>query len=155
VRLAAAKVHGEEAMKFRARLIVGSMTLLVFAHPSAAAAQPAGSLTSEARAGALIAVRSVTASGDVVTGVVVNRSSQEVRDVQLVVTRAWLWRDEQNPGPINPGGSYYFTVAGPIAPGATTPFRFPLPTVDAPADLGSFETTAAVTGFTEVEYPGR
>jgi hypothetical protein len=97
----------------------------------------------------------VNVSGDTVWGNVANRSSHEVRDVKLRIVRAWLWRDEKNPGPINPGGSYDFTVAGPIAPGASVPFRFTLPSVDAPADLGSFQVSAEIVGYTEIEYPGR
>ena len=117
--------------------------------------QSPGSSIPEVRTEAAVGVRDVSLSGDVVSGTLVNRSSREVRDIGVLVTRAWLWRDEQHPGPINPGGTYAFKVPGPIAQGATTPFRFELPTVDAPADLGSFHATAAVTGFTEVEYPGR
>lgn len=132
------------------------LALLVLAAAAATAgrvsAQSGATLASDATAGNAV-VGDVATAGDVVTGTLANRSGREMRDVRIAVTRAWLWRDEQNPGPINPGGTYFFTVPGPLAPGASAAFRFELPAVDAPAELGSFQVSAAVTGFTEVESP--
>ncbi|HZR81724.1 MAG TPA: hypothetical protein VFD92_11550 [Candidatus Binatia bacterium] len=110
-----------------------------------ASAQMAGSVDS-------VDVRDVAVSGDTVTGTVVNRSSREVRDVELMVTRAWLWRDERHPGDINPGGSYPFKVAGPVPPGGSVKFTYEVPGTDVPSSLGSFEVSVAVQGYTEVEY---
>ncbi len=109
-------------------------------------------LTSESRLEAAVEVRDLALAGGTVTGTVVNRSTAELRDVVLQITRAWLWADERNPGPINPGGTYYYTLPATIAPGAAAKLSYRLPEVDAPADLGSFRTTATVVGYTEVTY---
>lgn len=116
---------------------------------------PVAALTSDSRLAAAVEVRNVAVARDEVMGTVVNRSTRELSEVVLLITRAWLWKDERNPGPINPGGSYYYTLRAPVAPGASASFTYKLPAVDAPADLGSFATTVQAVGYTEVSYPGR
>jgi hypothetical protein len=132
--------------------IAASAAAVLQAWPSIAVAQ---SLESTARLDAQVDLRDVAVSGNQATGTVVNRSRNEVRDVVVMVNRAWVWRDERNPGPINPGGTYYFTLPTAVPAGGSAKFTFDLPPVDAPADLGSFQSSVAIQGYTEVEYPDR
>lgn len=129
------------------KCIVAAIALAAcVALPSLAVAQPVDSLSG-------VEVTNVTSSGDRVSGTIVNRSRSELKDIALLVTRAWLWRDERHPGTENPGGSYYFTVKTPVAPGSSLPFSFDIPHADSPSSqLGQFQVSIQATGYTEV-YP--
>jgi hypothetical protein len=97
-------------------------------------------------------VRDVSVAGNTVTGTLVNSARNEVRDIVVLINRAWIWTDEKNPGEINPGGSYYVTLPVTIPAGGTAKFEHKLPEVSAPPQLGSFQVSVAVQGYTEVEY---
>ena len=100
-----------------------------------------------------VTAQNVALQGDAVTGVVKNTSAHAVRDVQLQITYAWLWKDERHPGTDNPGRSDLYTVPGEIAAGASQPFSYrpqaPLPN----RHDGHFEPSASVVGFTEIVPP--
>jgi hypothetical protein len=100
-----------------------------------------------------VEVRNVAVSGDQVSGVVANRSSNELRDVQLLITDAFAWRDERHPGPISPGSSFYYTVPTAIPAGGAVPFSAALHRPEVDPALGSFSTTVVPIGFTEIERP--
>jgi hypothetical protein len=152
VAMLAPRAWGGVAGRALPRVIACAVAIGALALASRATAQPTGTLESDARLAADVDVQGVTLAGDTVTGTVVNRSRHEVRDVQLMVTRSWLWRDERHPGPINPGGSYPFKLPSTIPPGGSVRFSFELPPAEAPTDLGHFEVSAAIDGYTEVEY---
>ena len=113
----------------------------------------AAALTSDAQVDRSVEVRNVAVSGDTVSGVVANRSSLELREIQLLITDAFVWKDDLHPGSVSPGSSFYFTVPSPVPPGDAIPFSTTLhrPYVD--PDLGTFHTTVQPIGFTEVERP--
>src|SRR2546428_12856831 len=67
-----------------------------------------------------VALRDVTVEGDVVSGVLTNRSGKILRDVQLLIQHDWRWKNEFRPGEDNPGRAVYYTVPGEIPPGGPT-----------------------------------
>ena len=98
----------------------------------------------------IVTIEKITVADSVVSGEVFNRSSNNVRDVQLFIRYTWLWDNETKPGKDDPGTSTYYTLPKEIAPGVRVPFSFkpspPLPQVTG----GHFETSVAIAGFTEV-----
>jgi hypothetical protein len=98
-------------------------------------------------------VRNLSVEGDTVKGVLVNRSSNTLRQVQLLVKKTWFWKDERNPGPESPGASEYITVEATIPPGGEAPFSTRLPSGSAPTAPGHFEVSAEPVGYTEVIQP--
>lgn len=92
-----------------------------------------------------------THSGEL-SGVVVNRGSDPLRDVRLLVRYDWSWRDEQNPGEYSPAHSAYFTIPDEIPALGSRPFRF-TPTSPLPIrDDGHFTPSVEVTGYTQLQY---
>ena len=97
-----------------------------------------------------LVVENVTVNNGSVSGVVHNKSSHTLRDVDLFIRYTWLWDDEYHPGKLDPGTSAIHTLKQEIAPGATARFTFtpspPLPKIIG----GHFDTSVSVAGFTEV-----
>jgi hypothetical protein len=86
-----------------------------------------------------------------VTGTVVNGGESVIKEVELLVTHVWSWSDERHPGKDNPGRSSFVRVSGELSANGSLPFSYtPNPPLPTRAD-GSFQTTAAVQSFTEVE----
>ena len=101
-----------------------------------------------------VALRDVRVKGDVVSGVLTNRSGKVLRDVQLLIKHDWLWKNEFRPGEDNPGRAVYYTVPGEIPPGGQTTFTYRAdPPLPARSD-GRFNTSVEVVGFVEVSGAG-
>ena len=101
-----------------------------------------------------VGLRDVVVEGDVVSGVLTNRSGKVLRDVQLLIHHDWLWKNEFRPGEDNPGRAVYYTVAGEIPPGGQTTFTYRAdPPLPARSD-GRFTTSVEVVGFVEVSGAG-
>ena len=87
-----------------------------------------------------------------IAGDLVNKSSELVRDVRLLVRYDWRWEDERNPGEDSPGRSLYVTVGGDLPALGTLPFEYtpspPLPS----RDDGRFAPSVEVAGYTEVRF---
>lgn len=98
-----------------------------------------------------IAVEAVRADDSGVEGRVVNRNDEPVTDVRLLVRDSFRWRNEFAPGRDDPGTAEEVVVSGPIAPGASAPFRLDRSRPD--RRDGRFETAVEVLGF--VERPQR
>jgi hypothetical protein len=119
-----------------------------------AAVTPAGAardaVVSSTTAATSVVIEDLRVSDGSVSGTVVNRSSNALRDVRLLFRFAWLWANERSPGRDNPSRSDFYTVAGEIAPGGSLPFtytpRTPLPR----RNDGSFDISAQVVSFTEI-----
>jgi len=103
-----------------------------------------------AQADSTAQVTDLTVEGDTVHGVLVNKSSQTLRDVRMVIRRAWLWNDERKPGSDNPGSSEFFTFPGEVPPGGSTPFTHKLKAGKTTRSDGKFVTSAEVLSFTLV-----
>ena len=98
----------------------------------------------------LLVLENFTVKNGTVAGVVRNKSSHTVREVDLFIRYTWLWDDEYHPGKLDPGTSAIHTLKQEIPPGQTARFTFtpspPLPKIMG----GHFDISASVTGFTEV-----
>ena len=100
----------------------------------------------------IVEVRDVRAQPDEVSGVLVNLSSNPVRNVQVRIDRSWLWKNERHPGADkdNPGRSVVYAVPGELPPGGSLPFTYrPDSTLPQRSD-GSFETSVSVVGLEQV-----
>ena len=84
------------------------------------------------------------------SGEVLNKSPNLLRDVQLFIRYTWLWDDEKKPGGSDPSTSTLYTLPKEIPAGGRLPFTFspapPLPT----GTGGHFETSVNIAGFAEV-----
>jgi hypothetical protein len=88
-----------------------------------------------------------------VSGLVVNKSGNTLRDVILMINLSWVWRDEMAPGEDNPGRSARYVLDGDIPPRSTMPFTY---RIEPPLPLrydGEFRVFVNVGGFTEVLPP--
>jgi hypothetical protein len=105
----------------------------------------------ERRVDAQVLVADIEVNNDVVSGVLVNRTSKTIHDITLFVRQTWLWKDERHPGSDNPGRSIEVTVDEPIAPNSSRDFSVQIPALPDRSD-GRFVTRAEVTSFTEVGH---
>jgi hypothetical protein len=97
-----------------------------------------------------VSVEDVVASPSSVQGRLANRQDGELRDVRILVTHAFHWADEMNPGVDNPSRTDVFTIPGPIGPRGSLTFEEKLvPPLPARAD-GHYVTSVEVLGFTQV-----
>jgi hypothetical protein len=125
------------------------MGLLLWAYPTAAAATQ-DVIVSSTEAAKDVTVTNVQSHNGTISGVIANRSSEPVRNVQLLVDHVWYWKNEFHPGTSSPGRSEFHTVTGEIPPGGSMPFTFQSEPLPQRAD-GHFEAKVRVTRFTEVE----
>ena len=107
-------------------------------------------LKSKAEIDRVAVVEKLTVQDGAVSGEVVNKSPNLLRDVQLLIRYTWLWDDEKKPGKSDPGTSTLYTLPKEIPPGERLPFSFspspPLPKIAG----GRFETSVAIAAFAEV-----
>jgi len=97
----------------------------------------------------VLEVTNLQASDARVTATLVSRSSMRIKDIQLVVRHAFLWKDERNPGKDNPGRTEYYLVLGEVEPNGSIAFEYqPDPPLPQRTD-GSFQTSIEIAGFTE------
>jgi hypothetical protein len=121
--------------------------LLLWQHVAAGAA---GTVVTNPETSRVIEVTDVTSSGGIVTGTLVNKSPRVIQDVKLLVRHGWVWKNERHPGDDSPGRADYDVVAGPIAPGASLPFKHVIsPPLPQRSD-GHFNTSVEVVSFAEV-----
>ena len=107
----------------------------------------------QGRLAADVAIRDVRTAGDTVSGVVVNRSRNPVRDVKLVVNHTWLWDNEMHPGVDEYSRADYYIVKGDIPPGGEAPFTL-RPTEPLQEGRGGhFMTNVGIASVTEI-VPG-
>ena len=100
---------------------------------------------------AAIGVDGVGRKGDVVIGTLVNRGSEELRDIRLLIDMPFLWADEFKPGDDSPGRSAIMTVAGPIAPHGSLAFEFtPSPPLPARTDGRYADPQVRVLGYQSI-----
>lgn len=91
-----------------------------------------------------------TAADGALDATLENTTAGVMKDVKLLVTHTWHWKDERHPGTDNPGRSTYVTAAGEIPPHGTLPFRYrPDPPLPVRSD-GWFETGIRLQSFTQV-----
>jgi hypothetical protein len=130
---------------------VAAAAAFIFSFLSGPAARAASeTIVSGETASRVVGLTDVKVNLGVVSGVLVNKSAHPIREVELLIDHAWLWRDERHPGEVNPGRSEYYTVHGEVSPHGSLPFTYhpspPLPR----RDDGHFETSVQIVGFVEV-----
>lgn len=122
--------------------------VLVTILPAQAARSQA--LKSKAEIERVAVVDKLAVRAGVVSGEVLNKSPNLLRDVQLFVRYTWLWEDEKKPGKADPSTSTFYVLPKEIPAGGRLSFTFspspPLPKVAG----GQFETTVAIAAFAEV-----
>jgi hypothetical protein len=98
----------------------------------------------------LIEVTNLQTRDGVVTGTVVNKSGDTLRNVKLMIDHAWLWKNERHPGSNNPARTDAYVVPGPIPPRSSVAFEYPIaPALPARHD-GHFRTRVSIADFTQV-----
>ncbi|GIW44376.1 MAG: hypothetical protein KatS3mg077_1658 [Candidatus Binatia bacterium] len=133
-----------------ARILVGIFAVLCWV-PGVSSGQR-GRVTSAQDIGAVLTVRDVRVEGDVVRATLVNHSPRRLADVRLLIRHAWLWNNERNPGPDNPGRTETYTLPDEIPAGGTYTLVHKIaPPLPRRSD-GRFVTTVEVIGFTEVGF---
>lgn len=96
-----------------------------------------------------VQVRDVRVEDGVVSGVVINNTGNELRDVKLLIRYDWLWKNEFSPGHDSPGRAVVHSVQEDLPPGGQARFAFqpesPLPQ----RPDGRFLTSVVVLGYTQ------
>ncbi len=98
----------------------------------------------------VVTLQNVKVQGNVVSGEIINRSAQPLRDVQLLIRGLWQWKDEFRPGENPPGFAEYYTINKPLAPGGSMRFTYRLASQLPSRPDGDFETVVSLAGFTEI-----
>ena len=107
-------------------------------------------LKSRAEIDRVAVVEKLNIQEGVVSGEVVNKSPNLLRNVQLFIRYTWLWDDERKPGKIDPSTSTLYALPKEIPSGGRLPFTFspkpPLPKLAG----GRFETSVSIAGYAEL-----
>jgi hypothetical protein len=136
-------------MMMHSRLAAVSFAALAFAGIAIAAET---TIVAPEKLQKIVEVRDVRAQPDEVSGVLVNLSSNPVRNVQVQINRSWLWKDERHPGADkdNPGRSVVYAVPGDIPPGGRLPFTYRPDSALPQRSDGSFETSVSVVSLEQI-----
>jgi hypothetical protein len=101
----------------------------------------------------VVALRNVKEKGDVISGEVVNKSSNTIRNITLLIQYHWLWKNEYKPGSNPPGRAAYIDLKKDLLPGESTSFTYePKPPLPNRMD-GHFVHEVSVAGFSTVIPP--
>jgi hypothetical protein len=100
--------------------------------------------------GRALAIENLSQRADRVAGVIVNQSSQRVRDVQLQVVYSWLWADEHRQGTDDPSFVATEVVHDEIAPHGSLTFGYSYPSALTSRTDGSFIVDVRIVGFRTV-----
>ena len=124
-----------------------TMALAIVSLPTTAQSQKVSSDEETAR---IVVIEKTAVQNGVITGELRNKSSHDVREVQLFIRYTWLWDDERHPGKSDPGTSTYYTLNETIQPEQKINFTYkpspPLPNLAG----GRFQTSVKIAGFTEI-----
>ena len=107
-------------MKVR-KLSLAIVAILFWLGASAAIAQ---TVVTVEEASKTLKLENLNATPDRVTGVVVNESPHQVRDINILVQYHWLWNNEFHPGQNSPGELATVHLDKTLAPGASLPFSY-------------------------------
>lgn len=121
--------------------------LLLWCRPIKATAQE---IETRNEASRTVTLQNLNLAEPTVSGVIVNHSPHEIRNVELLVQYHWLWKNEFKPGEDSPGRAVTVKVNKELRPGQSLPFTYtPQPPLPSRSD-GRFEPEVIVSGFTEV-----
>lgn len=96
-----------------------------------------------------VQVRDVREEDGAVSGVVINNTGNELRDVKLLIRYDWLWKNEFSPGHDSPGSAIVFSVQEDIPPGGQAPFAYQPESRLPQRPDGRFLTSVEVLGYTQ------
>lgn len=127
------------------------LTVLVFmAAMSHSALAAEATLMPAEKAAEIASLEGVTVKNGQVSGEIVNRSKNTLRDVQLQILYSWRWKDEFRPGKDDPGRAEYHRVEKDIPAGERLKFNYsPSPPLPSRTD-GDFAVSVSVVGFAQV-----
>jgi hypothetical protein len=136
-------------MMMHSRLAVVSFAALALAGIAVAAET---TIVAPEKLQKIVEVRDVRVQPGEISGILVNLSSNPVRNVQLQIDRSWLWKNERHPGADknNPGRSLVYAVPGEIPPGGRLPFSYRPDSALPQRGDGSFETSVSVVSLEQV-----
>jgi hypothetical protein len=117
--------------------------------PIDAAAARAQTVSNSAEAARTVAIESLHATSSTVSGVVANRSSHIVRDVEILVQYHWLWENEFKPGQDSLGQTALVRVPDELKPGQSARFQHTVTPATGRED-GRFAPEVTVAAFTVV-----
>jgi len=100
-----------------------------------------------------VALKDLKADASEVSGVIVNNTSNTIREIEVLIQYHWLWANEFKPGLESPGRVASLKLDKDLLPGESTTFRYvPNPPLPNRQD-GRFDPEVAVAGFTIVIPP--
>ncbi len=98
----------------------------------------------------ILEIEKATVTDSTVSGDVVNRSRNIVRDVELSIRHIRLWDRETKPDTNDSSTSAYYKLEKDIPPGSRVPFTYQ-PAIPLPKMAGGhFVTTVAIGGLAEL-----
>jgi hypothetical protein len=97
-----------------------------------------------------VAVSDVVATPSLVRARLTNLTEGTLSDIRVLVTHAFLWNREMDPGEDNPGRSDVFVIKGPIPPHGSITIEEQMVTPLQPRPDGRYQTSLQVLGFTKV-----
>lgn len=109
----------------------------------------AQTLLSREQAAKSVAIENLQVSPSGVSGVVVNRTQDLIRSVEVIVQYHWLWHNEFKPGTDSPGQTVVLRIDNELQPGQSAPFRHSLG-AGADRKAGEFSPEVMIGGFTVV-----
>lgn len=107
-------------------------------------------LTEDQMAG-VVEIKDVQADGNAVTGNVVNRTNDTLRNLRVKISDVFRRTDERKPGSHDPSQAGEARIAGPVPPHTAVPFRYERPASLPERKDGTFKTDVAVVSVTR--YP--
>jgi hypothetical protein len=126
---------------------IATICAIVLVTASATQRALARDVRTREEAARILEIENATVTDSAVSGDVVNRSRNTVRDVQLLIRHIWLWDD--------PSTSAYYKLEKDIPPGSRVPFTYQ-PAIPLPKMAGGhFVTTVAIGGFAELILQSR
>jgi hypothetical protein len=100
-----------------------------------------------------VEIRNPQMQGNAISGEVINKSANPLRNLELLIQFHWLWKNEFQPGDGSPGKAFYVVIDKELRPGESAPFRAPLDAPPAARPDGYYMTEVTLAGFTEVIPP--
>ena len=97
-----------------------------------------------------LALENLDVQNDRVAGVIVNTSSQRVRDVKLRIVFSWLWADEHRQGTDDPSFAVIEVVHDEIQPQGNLTFGYSYPSAMTARTDGRFLVEVRIIGFSTI-----
>jgi len=97
-----------------------------------------------------LALENLSVQNDRVAGVIVNLSTQRVRDVKLRIVYSWLWADEHRQGTDDPSFAVTEVVHDDIPPQGNVTFGYSYPAAMVVRGDGRFIVDLRIIGFSTI-----